>query len=295
MNPAFLSGQIDANRTYLEEIRIHLNIVHEYLEKYKTLNSRFPTTDEGLSVLWPFISSISEKSVRNPSSTGNASNAGSSIFESESTRFNILNKIDKTTLSRELLFNRRLTVTPLNIHSIFGVPLILENRNSIPSSSMNFSPVEKDFDKKYSIQLEKNVYLYSTAGSLLQSQIDHFTAILENNHRKANIITASSTAAIMILLILFFRAPKSEGGKLAKFFRYSFRFLAVTITVMICAGTSIQQLIPSGFAPSVHSRRETLAELKPILNKYQELKLLSKSRFEEIQNEMMAMENIIQN
>lgn len=288
LNPAFLSGQIDVNRTYQEEIKIHLEIIREKLEQYHEISGEYPDMEKGLTVLWPAISGLPEFP---PSGTAGEKDGP---FQAESQRYNCLEKIDSSTFTRELLFNQRLTVTPINVYSIYGVPLIYENPGKIPSSSLSFSPVKKDFVKKFSVKVDENIFIYSTAGVILQSQIDRFTAILENNHRKANVIMAACTSCSIILLILFFRAPVPESGKLASLGRYSFRAAAVIITLLICAFTSIPQLVPAGFAPGPHARREVLTVMKPIMNKYREMNLISENRLTDILKEIEAIDKIIQ-
>lgn len=101
--------------------------------------------------------------------------------------------------------------------SLWGVPLMYENRSGLDPALFDFSPVNQDPDWKYSIEVDKDIYVYSVGWMEYRNEeLKHHEDAINKWHNKhliKNIITIIIVVLFVLLVGSFFLKQKQPASK----------------------------------------------------------------------------------
>lgn len=146
-----------------EAVRTNLAALVEHLHAYRQSRGRYPTNDEGLAVIDTFRGRVSVPCGMSVIPAWRIAPLLADLNTSQP---------DAPKSCVELVpqpKGRPIILGPGGVYSYWGVPYFYENRVGRPVGDFEFSPVNLDRDKRYSLAVDDGVYVYST-GQYLRTQ-----------------------------------------------------------------------------------------------------------------------------
>jgi len=140
---------------YLQVIQEHLADLKELLLDYRNRHGRYPTNDEGLAAIDNFKSKVPLFYRCDDAPPDNGQPLG---VEAEPA-------VDKN--------GNASVMDSSGVPSSLLLPFMYENRSGIDAAKFAFSPVNGDSNRRYSVLVDKGVYVYSLNGRVCADTLDH--------------------------------------------------------------------------------------------------------------------------
>ncbi len=242
--PALETRGEDWRRRHVQTLRVGLDDVRDLLLDYHKTHGRYPTNDEGLAALdnyesrftvtaWRYkhgssdelpltgvfeerafpalhglaLSDFRRTHGRAPKNADEFRSAflvlGSSLQPSERDEYEPV-EVEIAITSSDGVF----MVSPAGLLSPLQIPYMYENRNGLDASLFADSPVGRDSDGRYSVHVDKGVYVYSVGGL-------HYAELIDKSRARRVRIALLLAALLVASTALLIWAARVKGGIIA--------------------------------------------------------------------------------
>jgi len=241
--------------------------IAKHLKAYRAKNNRYPTNDEGLTVLSELKAQLIEEYEYLPVPMGKRPKGKGSAYYGS--------------LGGMCSFEG-------GILSLWFEPFIYENRNGLPGNLFNDSPVNNDKEGLYSIRVDKGVYVYSV-GAISYYQ-DYVDALAKRTRTRIIVwcLPVISFILLIIFIYLFIRA-KNPGNKttkwLVKLLKVVGGILMILISIIIGLRKPEEVTITCYKMASMFNlerRPEIISQYNNLLDKYNQRGVISQDTYRKI-------------
>lgn len=192
---------------HLSEIQKQLKEIKTELQEYNKNNSRYPTSDEGLSVLDDLKARLQEK------------------YPDKSFEKYIYDNIDTYGTMDEAPY-KDIRFSKAGILDYWAMPYVYENRSEKNSSIFKDSPVNSDHLGSYSIKVDNDIYVYSVGAIRFYNEYNKIRI------EKYSLIGLSLTLLI-VFIVLYRKARKKEEIKKENIFITIIRVSLSTVAIIV--------------------------------------------------------------
>ena len=259
--------------------------IARHLKAYRAKNNRYPTNDEGLTVLSELKTRLIEEYSYLPVPMGKRPKGKGSVYYGS--------------LGGMCSFEG-------GILSSWFEPFIYENRNGLPENLFSDSPVNNDRWEFYSIRVDDGIYVYSL--SAIAYYHDYVNALAKRSRTRLIVwcLLAIAFALLNIFIYLFIRLKKPSNSQPAKL---GFKLIKTIGGIIIILGAVLIGLkkpytynyketamcydpVPN-FDLDLSRRPEIISQYNDLLDKYNQRGVINQVTYQKIKKALDDVNKII--
>jgi hypothetical protein len=165
-----------------ELLKEHMGVIAQHLKSYYSQNNRYPTNDEGLTVLKDLQEELAKKHSGLPPPMGTYHHP----YPERITYYYRINKEEMVPYEDGIL-------------SPMLEPFIYENRRGLPENLLVDSPVNRDKNGDYSLKVDDGIYLYSSSSVFYH---DRYSEYLSDKTKYTIYAVGFALLALIIGIVL---------------------------------------------------------------------------------------------